>query len=211
MVDYNPKPNSHRAKEAQQAQQTTTPAPEKRVEKVVKGTAKTKKNNVRKLTDIFIAEDANNVKSYVLMDVIVPAIKNALYDVVVDGIGMFLGKPIRGGGARAASGGTAERTSYRSYYDQRNEREYGRARAGSRFDYDDVVFETRGDAVLVLDQLHQELAKYGIVRVSDLYDMAGITAPYTYNNYGWNSLRGAEVIRVRDGYIIKTPNPMAID
>lgn len=210
MVDYNPKPNSHRAKEEQQAQ-TNTPAPEKRVEKVVKGAAKTKKNNVRKLTDIFIAEDANNVKSYVLMDVIVPAIKNALYDVVVDGIGMILGKPIRGG-SRTVSGGTAERTSYRNYYyDQRNEREYGRARAGSRFNYDDVVLETRGDAVLVLDQLHQELAKYGVVRVSDLYEMAGITAPYTYCNYGWTNLRSAEVVRIRDGYIIKTPNPMPID
>lgn len=211
MVDYNPKPNSHRAKEEQQTQ-TTTPAPEKRVEKVVKGAAKTKKNNVRKLTDIFIAEDANNVKSYVLMDVIVPAIKNALYDVVVDGIGMILGKPVRGNGGRTVSGGTAERTSYRNYYEQQNSRDYGRARAGgSRFDYDDVVFETRGDAVLVLDQLHQELIKYGVVRVSDLYELAGITAPYTYCNYGWTNLRSAEVVRIRDGYIIKTPNPMPID
>ena len=75
-------PNSHKYREEQKtAASTSTPAPdEKRVQKVVKNPARTKKNEVRKLADIFISEDISNVKSYIFMDVLVPAIKKAIYD-----------------------------------------------------------------------------------------------------------------------------------
>lgn len=204
MEDY--KPNSHRSKVEQQS----TDNSERKLEKVVKGTVKTKKKNeLRKLTDVFISEDASNVKSYVLMDVIVPAIKNALYDVVVDGIGMILGKSTRD---TRYGGGTRERTSYGSYYSQKDNDRYGSSvRARTAFDYDDIIFRTRGDAEVVLDQLFAELRKYGLVRVGDLYDLAGLSAPYTANDYGWTNLRNADVVHVRDGWIIKLPKAMPID
>ena len=63
---------------------------EKRAEKVISGTAKTKKNEMRKLTDIFISEDVANVKNYILMDVLVPSIKKAIYDIVVNSLDMSL-------------------------------------------------------------------------------------------------------------------------
>ena len=109
MSDY--KPNSHKAKAEEAATQKEV---EKRAEKVVKGTVKTKKKNgVGKLTDIFISEDAANVKSYVFMDVLVPAIKKAVCDIVVDGINMILfGDTGRG----KRSGGSANTVSYSSYY-----------------------------------------------------------------------------------------------
>ena len=79
-------PNSHRYKEEQKAT-----ASEKKIEKVVTGTVKTrKKPAAQKLTDIFISEDAANVKSYIFMDVLVPAIKKAISDIVTDGIEMIL-------------------------------------------------------------------------------------------------------------------------
>ena len=83
--DY--KPNSHRFKEQQKEVATTE---KKKVEKVVSGTAVKKRNDMRKLTDIFISEDAENVKSYIFMDVLVPAIKKAISDIVTDGIDMVL-------------------------------------------------------------------------------------------------------------------------
>lgn len=200
-MDNNYKPNSHRAK-AEQAE-------ERKVEKIVKAPVKTKKKNeLRKLTDIFIAEDASNVKSYVFMDVIVPAIKNALYDVVVDGIGMILGKGAKGG---RTSGGLTERTSYGSYYGGNRDRHYDTPRARTAFEFDDIIFGNRGDADMVLDQLYADLRKYGLVRVADLYELAGLTAPYTAHDFGWSRLNSADVVRVRDGYIIKLPKPMPID
>ena len=64
---------------------------EKKVEAVISGKAKTrKKGEMQKFADVFIAEDANDVKSYILLEVIVPAIKKAISDIVTTGIDMIL-------------------------------------------------------------------------------------------------------------------------
>ena len=85
MEDY--KPNSHRYKEAQKR----AAAEDKKVEKVVTGTVKVKKKNeIGRLKDVFISEDVNNVKNYVLMDVLIPAVKKAISDIVTNGIDMIL-------------------------------------------------------------------------------------------------------------------------
>ena len=84
MDDY--KPNSYKYKEQQKALTS-----DKKIEKVVKGTVKTRKRNgVTKLKDVFVNEDTKNVKSYIFSDVLVPAIKKLLYDIVNDGASMLL-------------------------------------------------------------------------------------------------------------------------
>lgn len=84
MEEY--KPNSHKSKEEQKDL-----VPEKRVEKVISGTVKPKKKSeMQKFADVFISEDVNNVKSYIVMDVLVPAIKKAISDIVTNGIDMIL-------------------------------------------------------------------------------------------------------------------------
>lgn len=184
---------------------------ERKVEKVVSGTAKTKKNEMRKFTDIFISEDASNVKSYIFMDVLVPAIKKAISDIVTDGIDMIL----YGGKGGGRSSKSSNKVSYRSYYDDRrsDRRESSSSgyRSSSRFDYDDIVFPTRGDAEMVREHMNEVIDRYGLVTVADMYDMAGLTAPYTSTKYGWTNIRTAEPQRVRDGYVLKLPKAMPID
>lgn len=202
-MDY--KPNSHRSKEEQKNTAETT----KKVEKVVKGPVKTrKKSEVRKLTDTIISEDAANVKSYVLFDVIIPTIKKTVVDIVTDSIHMiFLGTTARG---KSSSGGT--KINYSKFYDPRDDRRYNEPRVNrNRFDYDDLIFDSRGEAEAVLDQMEELIDRYHVVTVADMYDMADMTAPYTSNKYGWTNLRNAEIVRVRDGYIIKLPRAMVID
>ena len=82
MEDY--KSNSHKAKaEAKEAA-------EKKVNKVVTGNVKRKKKSeVSKFKDVFISEDVSNVKTYIFLDVLVPAIKKAVSDIVKDGIDMM--------------------------------------------------------------------------------------------------------------------------
>lgn len=146
--------NSHSARE-----RTDSTAPgkaEKKLEKVVTGAAKTrKKSEARKFVNIFVPEDGENVKSYIMMDVIIPGIKNAIADVI--SIVLF-GDSGRIGGSRNKRDGRSRLT----YWDDRRDdrREYGRPRAAAGFEYDDIIFETRGDAELVLDQLesgHRQL------------------------------------------------------
>lgn len=180
--------------------------PEK-LEKVVSGGTKTrKKSEVKKFANIFIPEDIENVKSYILMDVMIPGIKNAIADVVSI---MLYGEAGRLGG-RSRKG---SRLSYQKYYDDPRDdrREYGRPRASASFDYDDIIFESRGDADMVLDQLESAIANYGIASVADLYDLAGVTChSYTANKYGWTDIRTAKVIRTRDGYILQLPRAVQI-
>lgn len=194
----NYKPNSHKYKENQETS-------ERRVEKVISGTAKTKKNEVRKFRDVFISEDISNVKSYILMDVLVPAIKNAIVDIVTDGVNMIFGT---GSGRKKTSG--ANYVSYRDY-SRESRRDDSRASTG-RFNYDDILFPSRGEADAVLEQMDAIIEEYGYVTVADMYDMADLAAPYTGNRYGWTSVRRAEIVRVRGGdYVIKLPKAMPID
>ena len=82
----NYKPNSHRSKEENKSSEER-----KKIDKVVQGTAKLKKKSAtRKFTDVFISEDAANVKNYILTDVLIPAAKKLISDIVRDGIDMVL-------------------------------------------------------------------------------------------------------------------------
>lgn len=198
MEDY--KANSHRSKEEQTL-------PEKKIEPVVKGKVTKKKNNVRKITDTFVTEDIQNVKSYVLMDVLVPAIKKAVSDIVTNGIDMLL----YGETGRSRRKTNASTVSYRNYYDNRREERYSSSRTRTGYSYDDVILETRGEAEDVLSRMDELIDTYGVVSVADLYDLVGISCNYTDNKYGWTNLRNAEPVRVRDGYMLKLPKALPID
>ena len=179
----------------------------KRAEKVVHGKVKTKKNEMRKLADVFISEDAVNVKNYILLDVIVPSVKKAIYELIVGALDMTLYGG-RGNGKRP----TADKVSYRDYngVSRRDDRSYGVPRTASGYSYDDIVVETRGEAEAVLSRMDEIMEEYEIVRVADLYDLVGITGDYTDNKYGWTNIRNAKIVRVRDGYKIDMPRALPI-
>lgn len=197
------KPNSHASK----INQSTTAPAEKKVEKVVSGKVRTKKNEARKFADIFIAEDVSNIKNYIFMDVLVPALKKAVSDIVRDGIDMLLYG--ESGRDRKKSSHSGSYVSYRSYSDPRDDRRPSN-RPSSRFSYDDIVFDSRGQAELVLEHMRDILDQYDQVSVADLYDLCDLTAPYTAVDYGWTRLGSAEVMHTRDGYVIKLPRAVSL-
>lgn len=202
-------PNSHKYREQQKEKETATTV-EKRVQKVVKTPVKTKTNEVRKFADIFISEDISNVKNYIFMDVLVPAIKKAIYDIVTNGIDMFL----YGGTGKGKASTSGNKVNYRNYYEDKKTSGYrGSENVQSRsgFDYDEIVFSNRGEAESAKQQMQATIARYGVVTVADLYDMCDLSAPYTSQKYGWMDVSSAEPTRVRDGYILKLPRAVPID
>lgn len=205
-------PNSHRSKEAQSAD---TPAVrERKVEKVVSGNVQTRENKNRKFMGMIISEDAANVKSYVIMDVLVPAFKKLISDIVTDGIDMIL---YGGSGGRDSRRRAGEKTPYRSYYNDRrsDRREHDSYEPRSRFDYEDIVFEYRADAEAVRKEMLYTIHEYGLVSVADMYDMAGRPAPHTANNFGWMSARSIETVEPKrvsgGGYILPLPKATPIE
>lgn len=198
--------NSHKNR-AEKMEKKALPE-RKRADKIIHGKVKTKKNNVRKWTDTFISEDVSNVKNYIFMDVIVPSIKKAIYDLVVGALDMSLY-----GGNGKGKRPTSDKISYRTDYSdisRRGERRYDNSRSSSTYNYDDIVVETRAEAETVLIRMDEIMAEYGTVRVADLYDLVGATGQYTDNNYGWTDIQSARVVRVPDGYKIKMPRAIAL-
>ena len=195
------KPNSHKYK--------TENSEKKKIEPVVKSGAKLrKKNELQKVAGSIISEDAKSVKSYILMDVLVPAIKDAIEDIVTNGIRMLL----RGDTSARRSGpsGGISHISYNKAYDRRDRSSLDRPRGV--MDFDDLILPTRYEAEEALRSLDDLIETYRIVSVADMYEAAGIRDfEYTARNYGWKDIRRAEVVHVRNGYWLKMPNVSPID
>ena len=203
--DY--KPNSNRFKESQKRELSTEN--NKKVEKVVTGVVKTKKKNkFNKFMSEIVSDDAKSVKSYVFGEVLIPAIKKAISDIVTDGIDIILyGESRRSGNRRS----TSDRVSYRNYYDRPRDRMDNRPILSGNYSFDDIILSSRGEAEEVLARMDELIESYGLVRVADLYDLVGITGNYTDNKYGWTNIVNANIVRVRDGYMIRMPRAIPID
>lgn len=202
MTEY--KANSHRVKEEQKSKEVV----KKDIQPVAKAKTK-KKSEVKKFADVFIAEDITSVKDYIVNDVLIPAAKKAISDIITNGIDMILYGEAKGRDRRRDGG---SRVSYTKYYERDRDRDYDRTRTRrSVYDYDDIILDTRGEAEDVLNRMDDLIDAYGMVSVADLYDLVGISGNYTDNKYGWTNLRNAEVRRTRDGYLLKLPKALPFD
>lgn len=174
----------------------------RRAEKVITGgVTQRRKSGIDKLGSIFLAGDVEDVKEYIIEDVLIPTIKRAFYDIICNGMGMMLGE------RNPNKGNQSSRVSYRSYYDRPDERKSRNNSNQSRlnYGYKDLIFDNRGDAEVVLEQMFELLDRYDAVSIADLFDLAGESSNYTDNKYGWTNLEDARVQPVRGGYIIQLP------
>ena len=202
MEEY--KSNSYKSKEEEQ--QT-----EKKVEAVVKSKVQgKKKSELRKFKDVFISEDIANVKDYVIFDVMIPALRDAVVDTLVNAVYMiFTGESKK---SKDSSPSAAQRVRYSRMYDQGNDRSRDAKR--TPYDYDEIIFDTKMDAESVLQRMDELIELYGLVSVGDFYELAGYKdGTYLDNKYGWvgNDLRSATVIRTRIGWQIKLPRVGPLD
>lgn len=180
-------------------------------ESVVKGTVKKKSSIFRAVRDEFIAEDAPSVGSYILYDILLPALRDLISDIGHGAIDAALNGDGRGYRSRSRNRGGSY-ISYNRYYDDRDRRRRDRdeeryeARRRSR-DFDEFIFERREDAEDVLDRMCDYLERFDDVPVSYFYDLLGETVPgdFTSDDWGWTNLAGARVRKVRGGYIIDLP------
>ena len=204
MEDYNYKSNSHKSKESTVTENTS----EKKVEKIVNGVVKSKKKTgFGKFRDAIISEDAENVKSYILLDVVIPALKKGIFDTITNGLDMVL----YGENGRNRRRGNSSTVSYNRYYDDERRRSRPSMRSDQRYSYDDIILESRGEAEEVLARMDELIDTYEVVSVADLYDLVGIQGRHTDNKYGWTSMRAASVVRTRDGYMLKLPKALPLD
>lgn len=196
--------NSRKAKEEQKDT-------ERKMEKVVSNPAKIKKKSgMSKFARVFLPEDVSEVKGYIVADILIPAAKKAIMGTV----DVFLNG--RNGSSYSSNGriSTASKVSYRKYYDERRDDRPSSREPRTRFDYDDIGFETRREAEEVRDRMMESIERYKYVSVADMYDMADLTAPFTSNKYGWtrvSDIARANVVEVDGDYVIKLPRVEPLD
>jgi hypothetical protein len=141
------------------------------------------------------------VKSYVIKELLIPGIKRMFLsslEMLLNGKGYSSNKKDR----------QVATVSYRDYYERDRREDYSRS---DYPDFEDIVFEDRGDAEYILDQLRDVLQRYRVARVSDMFELARQASPYTANRYGWTDLSMARVMPTRGGYMIKMPKAIPID
>lgn len=153
-------------------------------------------------------ENTRSVGNYILWDVLIPALKNTITDMVNNGIEMLMfGEPR--GNIRRDRGRSY--VSYSGFYKDRDREERRIDRTRNRHRFSEVVLESRADAEEVLSNLVDLVEDYGIATVADFYDLVGLSGEWADNKFGWDNLSRASVKRVREGYILEMPKPFPID
>ena len=168
------------------------------IQSVVQGKVKARNKTLgNKIRSLFLARDVDELKSYIVEDIVYPGMVKAAHGAV----DMVFNRDVRTynsdrRGNTVIRYDKASQNSHRNYED----RSYIKKR-----DFRDLTFETRGDAEEVLSNLVDLIKEYDKASIADLYDLCEITSTFTDNKYGWTDLSSASVRRVSDGYILDLP------
>ena len=135
--------NSFKAKEEKKDKKERT---EKQA--VVSKTPKTrKKSEIQKAAGLFISEDASTVKEHLIQDVVIPTAKDLIVNVITDAVNIIFW------GSTRRKSGSGTRIGYASRFDEvrdPRDRDRDRRRDRTAIEYDDIIFDNRGDAEAVL-------------------------------------------------------------
>lgn len=179
------------------------------IEKVTTGNVRIRKKPlVSQIRGAIVAESSSSVVEYLVTEVLLPAAKNMIIDAFSQGIERLFYGDSRG----RRSEGRGVYTNYtkmsRPGMDQR--RDISR-QARATHDFDDVLMTTRREAEDVLDRMRDLIREYEAAKISDFYDLVGLTGTFADERWGWTDLRGAGVRPVRGGYILELPKTEPLD
>lgn len=185
-------------------------SPEK---KVIAKAKVQKKSAIKEALRTFFAQDLPEIAEHLVIDVAIPAAKNAITDMVTQGIQQLLyGEvdPRR----RSTSGYTSYSSSSRldrgrAYYESRRT-ERREPRQPKPTNVEDLVFDTRGDAVDVIEFIAEQIDEHGQVSVADLMSSAGIQPRYTDERWGWTTIDAFEIRQIREGWLVSADRPEPI-
>lgn len=188
--------------------------PKKKIVPVISGATQAPRPASRRFMDFLFAESPKALGARIGRDVIVPRIKAG----VEEAFNSFVHGMFWGNGTRPMSNmvqGTVLRAGGTQYH-QISSLSAGAvpatpaASTTSHGNYQDIVCPTQQDAELLLANLYALFNQYRVVAVADLYEMARIKVSPSDNAFGWLSLDGARISKVRDGYVLELPRPSVI-
>ena len=205
--------NSRRAKE-----ESDEPPGPKRIEQITSTDAEYRQRGLgRKVKDTFIGGTARGAVEYVVTDVVVPTVRDLLFESFQSGMErlIFGESRIRRGSSPSGYPSTSNRPHVNYAGMSSNHPTATRTlsqRSRARHDFGEIVIQDRREAADVLDVMYEELSRYGTVTVAFLYGLTGIQSSHADHKWGWTSLRGAKVATMRHGgYLLDLPQPEPLD
>lgn len=194
---------------------------EERVKKevvVTKVSKKIKKGLVERLVSGMIGPDGiPSITSYLNKEIVVPALKNIVYDSFTSGLDMFMfrGDSPRNGASRNTGGyqrPPQQNTNYGAKYQPMNNHvaqpsTYAQPIQRNHATVETYLINDRNEALMVLDNMMEQINTYGVISVADYYDMIGVDSNYTDNTYGWSghALNRATIRPARNGFVLDLP------
>lgn len=185
-------------------------SPEK---KVIAKAKVQKKSAIKEALRTFFAQDLPEIAEHLVIDVAIPAAKNAITDMVTQGIQQLLyGEvdPRRRSTSKYTSYSSSSRSDRgRAYYESRRP-ERREPRRPKPTNVEDLVFDTRGEAVDVIEFIAEQIKDYGQVSVADLMSSVGIQPRYTDERWGWTTTDAFEIRQIREGWLVSADRPEPI-
>lgn len=165
-----------------------------------------------RLKRIFFSEDVDNVGSFILLDVLVPAIKDTFASIIENTVNVALFGSSRGRAYGQRNVSPQARANLYWNSSVGNQRPYANEpRPRSSNNFREIIYDTQADANRVLDSMIDLVSTYGVASISDLYSFSGLSSDnFTNNDYGWTNMQGARVVRARDGYVLELPKPILL-
>lgn len=205
--------NSQKAK----ARSEAPPAEERpQVKRVTTAPAEQRKRGLgHKFKETFIGGSLRDTVEYMVTDIVVPAVQDLLYDTLEGGLRrMIHGESnVRSRGAAASSYSNVGRVNYQGMSIKppttapSSNRMLSR-RSRTKQDFAEIIIESRREADEALEQMYEFLSRFGVVYVADLYGLTGIQSSHVDYKWGWTSLQGSKVARMRDGrFLLDIPKP----
>lgn len=207
-------PSNSKTKVQTEGAPRAEPKTEKKIERVVTGeVVRRKKPLGRRFGEVFGGGDAQGVATYVVQDVLLPAAKDMIADAVSQGIEKMLFGEARVGRSSRSPLNRKNGNGYVSYNKivgggstiRREEPRAISQRSRANHSFDEIILDSRAEAQGVLDQLFTLIDDYEVATVADLYEMVGQTGSFTDERWGWFDMRGAQVRRVKGGYLLDLP------
>ena len=167
-----------------------------------------------------MAGDIQRMGNSLFETIILPALKSTIADFFSNGMSMLLFGEDAGPGRRGSPRSydrmyERRQPSYRGRRSDRSQRHQSRRpnRNVQRTEqvFEDVFFDYRDDAQIVLAGMLERIAEYGQTTIGDLYSMVGMGTNYTNESWGWDNLSGVHVQHTSEGYLIDFPEPVYLN
>ena len=181
--------------------------------KVIKGTAKIEKPPLNKrIVNFLFSDRIDSIANYLGTYILGPSLKDLIFKMGTGALQMALFGGLNGvmnpnntGNYIPGYGYQTARRDPFPYNQMSTPPGYAQPTPNmypQNVSINDVSFDTKDDAYLVLDRMQNDLRRYGKVRALDFYNAAGISGQegnWTLQGYGWYSLDGTMPIMRTDG------------